>query len=146
MSLDQKRHSIGPAAYWKKFVSQSAFPDTQQEIWQLTCGANIEQQQEQLITSFKKTVLLDVMNQLASSTDLGYGLYKEKWLCLLLLRLGGTFEEAPLPNLRQAHDLILPVIRHNDYGEFSDVQNNRPMIVTGNKGRPKIYISRNRLG
>ena len=26
--LDQKRHSIGPAAYWKKFVSQSAFPDT----------------------------------------------------------------------------------------------------------------------
>lgn len=58
--------------------------------------------------------------------------------------LRGTFEEALLPNLRQAHDLIsLSMIRHNE--ESSDVQNNRPMIVSGNKWRPKIYISRNHL-
>ena len=65
------------------------------------------------------TVLLDVMNQLASNADLDYGLYKVEWLCSLVLRLGETFEEALLPNLRQAHDLISLMIRHNE--ESSDV-------------------------
>ena len=70
-------------------------------------------------------------HQLASSTDLDYGLYKVEWLCSLVLRFGGTFEEALLPNLRQAHDLISLMIRHNE--ESSDVHNNRPMIVTGQR-------------
>ena len=81
------------------------------------------------------------MNQLATKTDLDYGLYKVEWLCSLVLRLGGTFEEALLLNLRQAHDVLSLMIKQNE--ESSDVHNNRPMIVTGNKGRPKIYISRN---
>ena len=55
--------------------------------------------QEQLITSNIKTVLLDVMNQLAFNADLDYGLYKLQWLCSLVLRLRGTFIEALLPNL-----------------------------------------------
>lgn len=83
------------------------------------------------------------MNQLATNADLDYGLYKVEWLCSLVLRLGGTFEEALLPNLRQAHDLLSLMIKHNE--ESSDVNNNRPMIVTGSKGRPKVYISRNQL-
>ena len=66
-----------------------------------------------------------------------------EWLCSLVLRLGGTFEEALLPNLRQAHGLISLMIRHNE--ESSDVHDNRPMTVTGHKGRPKIYISRSHL-
>ena len=65
------------------------------------------------------------------------------YVCLLVLRLGGTFEAALLPKLRQAHDLISLMIRRNE--ESSHVHNNRPMIVTGNEGRPKIYISRNQL-
>ena len=55
--------------------------------------------QEQLITNNIKTVLLDVMNQLAFNADLDYGLYKLQWLCSLVLRLRGTFIEALLPNL-----------------------------------------------
>ena len=98
---------------------------------------------QELIESNIKTLLLDVMNQLACSADLDYGLYKVKWSCSLVLRLGGTFDAALLPNLCQAHDLILLMIRRNE--ESSHVHNNRPMIVTGNKGRPKIYISRNHL-
>ena len=57
---------------------------------------------QELTASDIKTVLLDVMNQ-----------------------IGGTFEECPLLNLRQAYDLILPMIRHNHYEESSGVQNNR---------------------
>ena len=83
------------------------------------------------------------MNQLACNADLDYGLYKVEWLCSLVLRLGGTFEAALRPDLCQAHDLILLMIRRNE--ESSHVHNNRPMIVTGNIGRPKIYISRNHL-
>ena len=98
---------------------------------------------QELIESSIKTVLLDVLHQLASNADLDYGLYKMEWLCSLVLRLGGTFEQALLPNLCQAHDLISLMIRHKE--ESSDVHNDRPMIVTGNKGRPKIYISRNQL-
>ena len=98
---------------------------------------------QELIESNIKTVLLDLLNQLASNADLDYGLYKVEWLRSLVLRLGGTFEQALLPNLRQARDLISLMIRHNQ--ESSDVHNNRLMIVTGNKGRPKIYISRNQL-
>ena len=98
---------------------------------------------QELIESNIKTVLLDVMNQLATNADLDYGLYKVEWLCSLVLRLRETFEEALLPNLRQTHDLLSLMIKRNE--ESSDVHNNRPMIVTGNKGRPKIYISRNQL-
>ena len=98
---------------------------------------------QELIESNIKTVLLDVMNKLACNADLDYGLYKVEWLCSLVLRLGGTFEAALLPKLRQAHDLISLMISRNE--ESSHVHNNRPMIVTGNKGRPKIYISRNQL-
>ena len=87
MSLDQKRHSIGPAAFWKKFVSQSATLDTCQQIWRLTCRVNIE-----------------------------HGLDKLDWLCSLVLRLRWTFEEALLPNLCQAHDLISLTISHNHGG------------------------------
>ena len=47
---------------------------------------------QELIENNVKTVLLDVMNQLASSTDLDYGLYKVEWLCSLVLRLRGTFD------------------------------------------------------
>ena len=98
---------------------------------------------QELVESNIKTVLLDVMNELATNADLDYGLYKVEWLCSLVLRLGGTFEESLLPNLRQAHDLLSLMIKHNE--ESSDVHNNRPMMVTGRKGRPKIYISRNQL-
>ena len=109
MSLDQKRHSIGPAAFWKKFVSQCASLDTYQQIWRLTCRVNIE-----------------------------HGLYKLDYLCSLVLRLRWTFEEALLPNLCQAHDLISLTISHNE--ESADVHKNRPMIVTCKEGRPKIYV------
>ena len=61
---------------------------------------------QELIESNMKTVLLDVMNHLACNADLDYGLYKVEWLCSLVLRLGGTFEAALLPKLRQAHNLI----------------------------------------
>jgi len=39
---------------------------------------------QELIENNIKTVLLDVMNQLASSADLDYGLYKAEWLCSLV--------------------------------------------------------------
>ena len=61
---------------------------------------------QELIESNVKTVLLDVMNQLACNADLDYGLYKVEWLCSLVLRRGRTFEAALLPKLRQAHNLI----------------------------------------
>ena len=48
--------------------------------------------QEQLLASNLKTVLLDIINQLASKADLDYGLYKLEWLCSLVLRLRGTFQ------------------------------------------------------
>ena len=143
MSLDQKRHSIGPAA----IVPQSAFLDRYQLIWRLNFRVNIEQHrtaQEELIASNIKTVLLNVMNELPSSADPDYGLYKLEWLCSLVLRFRGTFKEALLPNLRQAHDLISLMISHNE--ESSDVHNNRPIIVTGNKGRPKMYMFLARFG
>lgn len=89
-----------------------------------------------------KTVLLDVLNRFSSGTDLDYGLYKVEWLCSLVVRLGGMLEVL-LPNLLQARDLISLMIKNNE--ESSDVHNNRAMIVTGNKGRPKIYISPNQL-
>ena len=98
---------------------------------------------QELIESNIKTVLLDVMNRLASSTDLDYGLYKVEWLCSLLVRLGGMLQEVLLSNLLQARDLISLMVKHNE--ESSDVHNNRTMIVTGNKGRPKIYINSNQL-
>ena len=66
---------------------------------------------QELIESNIKTVLLDVMNQLACNADLDYGLYKVEWLCSLVLRLGGTFEAALLPKLCQAHNLISLMIR-----------------------------------
>ena len=61
---------------------------------------------QELIESNIKTVLLDLLNQLASNEDLDYGLYKVEWLCSLVLRLGGTFEQALLPNLHQARSSI----------------------------------------
>ena len=110
MSLDQKRHSIGPAAFWKKFVSQSATLDTCQQIWRLTCRVNIE-----------------------------HGLDKLDWLCSLVLRLRWTFEEALLPNLCQAHDLISLTISHKE--ESADVHKNRPMIVTCRKAKDFFLFS-----
>ena len=103
------RHVIGSETsfdrasglFEKKFISQSASPDTYQQIWRLTCRVDIE-----------------------------HGLYKLDWLCSLVLRLRWTFEEALLPNLCQAHDLISLTIIHNE--ESADVQKNRPMIVTCN--------------
>ena len=84
------------------------------------------------------------MNQLAFNADLDYGLYKLQWLCSLVLRLRGTFIEALLPNLRQAYDLISLMISQKE--ESSDVYNNRLMIVTGNRGRQKMYMFLARFG
>ena len=82
MSLD--RHVIGSetlfdqaSRFLKKFVSQSA----SKQIWRLTCGSRAGSTSNSTRTASDiKTVLLDVMNQLASNADLDYGLYKLNWL------------------------------------------------------------------
>ena len=47
--------------------------------------------QEQLRASNIKTLLLDVMNELASNADVDCGLYKLEWLCSVVLRLTQSF-------------------------------------------------------
>lgn len=119
----------------QRLIEKGLFPRKLFQIRDSKHGAHLQGQHrttQELIESSIITVLLDVLHQLASNADLDYDLYKVEWLCSLVLRLGGMFEQALLPNLRQAHDLISLMIRHNE--ESSDVHNNRTMIVTGNKG------------
>ena len=49
--------------------------------------------QEQLRASNIKTVLLDVMNELASNADVDCGLYKLEWLCSVVLSLTQSFSQ-----------------------------------------------------
>jgi len=101
MSLNRKRYSIGPAAYRKNL-----FPRVLFQIQNSKYGGSSSGSTSNSTRTYRKqhkTVLLDVMNQLASSADLDYGLYKVEWLCSLVLRLGGTFEEALLPNLHEVY-------------------------------------------
>lgn len=96
----------------------------------------------ELIVNNVKTVLVDVINRLNSNTGLDYSLYKVEWLCSLILRLGGMFEEKLLPNLLQARHLILQMVNEDS---FDDYNTTRAVIATGSKGRPKLDISRNQL-
>jgi len=90
MSLDRKRHPFGPAAYRKNLFPRVLFQIHNGKYGGSSSGSTSNS--TELIENNIKTVLLDVMNQLASSTDLGYGLYKVEWLCSLVLRLRGTFD------------------------------------------------------
>ena len=96
----------------------------------------------ELIVNNVKTVLVDVINRLNSNTGLDYSLYKVEWLCSLILRLGGMFEEELFPNLLQARHLILQMVNEDSFDDYSTT---RAVIATGSKGRPKLDISRNQL-
>lgn len=96
----------------------------------------------ELIVNNVKTVLVDVINRLNSNTGLDYSLYKVEWLCSLILRLGGMFEEELLPNLLQARHLILQMVNEDSFDDYSTT---RAVIAAGSKGRPKLDISRNQL-
>ena len=122
-------HVIGSETSFHRdsgLLKKVCFPESFSRYVTANMAAHLQGQHQttpELIESSIKTVLLDVLHQLASNADLDYGLYKVEWLCSLVLRLGGTFEQALLPNLRQAHDLISLMIRHNEESS-----------VTGNKG------------
>ena len=89
-----------------------------------------------------ETVLLDVINQLNSNTGLDYSLYKVEWLCSVVFRLKGMFEETLLLNLLQARLLISLIINDNSF----DLHNTyRAVIATGDKRRPKLDISPDQL-
>ena len=110
----------------QRLIEKGLFPRKLFQIRDSKHGAHLQGQHrttQELIESSIITVLLDVLHQLASNADLDYDLYKVEWLCSLVVRLGGMFEQALLPNLRQAHDLISLMIRHNEESS-----------VTGNKG------------
>ena len=90
MPLDRKRYSIGPAAYRINLFPRVLFQIHNGKYGGSSSGSTSNS--TELIENNIKTVLLDVMNQLASSADLGYGLYKVEWLCSVVLRLRGTFD------------------------------------------------------
>ena len=101
-----------------------------------------QQTAQELIENNIRTVLLDVINRLNSNTGLDYSLYQVEWLCSLVLRLGGMFEETLLPNLLQARHLLSLIMNEDSF----DLHNaDRVVIATGANGRPKLDISRDQL-
>ena len=90
----------------------------------------------QLIQNNVKVALNNVLNRLNSVENLDYCLYKVEWLCTFILRLGGRLEEVLLPNLLEARHLISTMNENPFDGEGNTVA----LIMTGNKGRPKLNI------
>lgn len=97
----------------------------------------------ELISSNIRTVLLDVLNKLeCRDRDYDYIKYKVEWLCTLILRLGGTFEDSILSYLLQAQQMLSTI--EEDDGVRTD--GICPTVLkTGNRGRPKFDISREQL-
>ena len=85
MPLDRTScHWIGNVSpSGQRLIERGLFPRKLFQIRDSKHGGQHQTTQE-LIESSIKTVLLDVLHQLASNADLDYGLYKVEWLCSLV--------------------------------------------------------------